>query len=70
MTNPHPVHTLRANLETARLKAVETLAATEGTFSADALRELATLQAALTAVSEEIETHGTRMGWGDEDELK
>jgi hypothetical protein len=40
------------------------------TLSADALRELATLQAALTAVKEEIETHGTRMGWGDEDELK
>jgi hypothetical protein len=69
VTKPHPVHTLRANLETARLKAVEALAATDGAFSTDRLGELATLQAALTAVREEIEAHGTRLGWGDEDEL-
>jgi hypothetical protein len=69
VTKPHPVQTLRANLEAARLKAVERLAATEGAFSAEALRELAALQAALTAVREEIEAHGGRMGWGSEDEL-
>jgi len=67
--NPHPVHALRANLEAARLKAVEALAAAKGAFSTDALRELATLQAALTAVREEIATHGVRLGW-DSDELK
>jgi hypothetical protein len=69
VTKPHPVHTLRANLESARLKAVETLAATEGAFSTNALQELAALQAALTAVREEIEAHHGRLGWGDQDEL-
>ena len=64
MTKPQPVHTLRANLETARHKVVETLAATEGKYSPDALRELAILQAALSAVREEIQAHGTRLGWG------
>jgi hypothetical protein len=69
VTKPHPIHTLRANLETARLKAIETLAATEGKFSPDALRELAILQAALNAVREEIQAHGERLGWGGQDEL-
>lgn len=65
----HPIHALRANLETARLKAVETLAAKESAISPEALRDLATLQAALTAVREEIETHGGRLGWGPTPEL-
>jgi hypothetical protein len=51
----------RANLEAARLKAVTTLAATQAAFSTDALRELATLQAALTAVRKGIQAHG--VGW-------
>ena len=47
---PHPVHILRSNLEVARLSAVEALAATKGAVPIDALRELAVIQAALTAV--------------------
>ena len=69
MTQPHPIHALRVNLETARLKAVETLAAKENAISPEALRDLATLQSALTAVREEIEVHGQRLGWGPAAEL-
>lgn len=69
MTKLHPVHDLQANLEAARLKAVETLAGKEGSPAPDALRELATIHAALSAVREEIETHGIRLGWGNKGEL-
>ena len=65
MAEPHPVYTRQANLETARLKAVETLAARDGVASPDAMTELATLQAALTAVREVIGTHGGDLGWGN-----
>ena len=68
MTKPHPVHDLRANLEAARLKLVETLAGQEFPPTSDALRELATISA-LSAVQEEIERHGARLGWGSTDEL-
>ena len=68
MPASHPVHTLRANLESERLKLVEKLAV-DGVLNADSLRELATIQEALTAVREEIETHGVRLGWGDAEEL-
>ncbi len=64
MAKPHAVHTLQGNLETERLHAVEALAATDGVASADAVRELATLQTALTAVREVIESHGGRLGSG------
>jgi hypothetical protein len=64
MTESHPVDTLRTNLLAARLKAIKALAETGGEFSADALRELATLQTALTAVREAIEAHEIRIGWG------
>ena len=64
MTKLHPVHVLQANLEAARLKLIETLAAREGIPNQDALRELA-----LSAVREEIETHSARLGWGDRGEL-
>jgi hypothetical protein len=67
MTKLHPVHALQANLEAARLKVVETLAAKESLPATAALQELATIQAALSAVREEIETHGVRMGWGKGD---
>jgi hypothetical protein len=70
MKTSHPVHILRANLETARLKAVEALAAAKGALTSDALQELAILQAALTAVQQEIDTHGVKLGWGAGDELK
>ena len=69
MTKLHPVHVLQANLEAARLKLIETLAAREGIPNPDALRELATIHAALSAVREEIETHSARLGWGDRGEL-
>jgi hypothetical protein len=69
MTKLHPVHVLQASLEAARLKLVETLAAREGLPNPDALRELATIHAALSAVREEIETHSARLGWGDSSEL-
>ena len=69
MTKLHPVHILQANLEAARLRLIETLAAREGISNADALRELATIRAALSAVQEESETRSARLGWGDSGEL-
>lgn len=68
MAKQHPVHALRANLEAARLKAIEALAATNGPYSPDTLHQLASLQAALTAVTEAIVTHGPAVGWGSESE--
>ena len=69
MPTVHPVRALRATLEATRLRAVEVMAG-ETTPSPDALRELATLQTALTAVRELIKEHGIRLGWGgDEEEL-
>ncbi|RPH68406.1 MAG: hypothetical protein EHM78_18940 [Myxococcaceae bacterium] len=68
MAKQHPVHVLRANLEAARLKAIEALAATNGPYAPDALHQLASLQAALTAVSDAIVTHGPAVGWGSESE--
>jgi hypothetical protein len=65
MSAPHPVHALLAKLEAERLKLVKKLAAGD-TLSNEGVRELATLQAALTAVREEIEAHGPKVGWGDE----
>ena len=53
MAKQHPVHALRANLEAARLKAIEALAATNVPYSPDALYQLALLQSSLTAVSED-----------------
>jgi hypothetical protein len=41
MAKQHPVHALRANLEAARVKAVEELAATNGPYPPDALQQLA-----------------------------
>jgi methylmalonyl-CoA mutase N-terminal domain/subunit len=64
MTKSRPADTLETNLLAARLKAIKALAETGGEFSADALHELAALQTALTAVREEIEAHGGRLGWG------
>jgi hypothetical protein len=65
-----PVHQLRSELEAARLRAVEALAARGGEFDPEMLREVATIQAALTAVREEMEAHAGRMGWGPEEPLK
>jgi hypothetical protein len=63
MPSPHPVHALRAKLEAERLRRVEKLAA-DGALSVDAVKELASFQAALTAVREEIEAHAVQLGWG------
>jgi len=68
MPTPYPVHALLAKLKTERLSLVEKLAQ-GSTLSADALKDLATLQAAVAAVSEEIKAHGSRLGWGREKEL-
>jgi hypothetical protein len=65
MTTPHPVHALKAKLQAARLKTIETLASQDVAISSDALRELAAIQIALTAVRDEIEDHGVKLGWGD-----
>ncbi|MGO4677977.1 hypothetical protein AB4Z40_34440 [Bosea sp. 2YAB26] len=69
MTKLHPVHDLQANLEAARLKFIETLAGKVSPPTPDALRELAAIHMALSAVREEIELHSVRLGWGDKDEL-
>jgi hypothetical protein len=69
MTTLHPVHALKANLEAARLQVIETLAANAGAPAPDALRELAVIQTALSAVREEIEKHSARLGWGATEEL-
>ena len=69
MAKQHPVHALRANLEAARLKAVEELAATNVPYSPDALHRLASLQAALTAVTEEIAMHDPAVGGGSSEGL-
>lgn len=57
MASPDPVYGLRADLEAARLRAVEAMTAS-GSPSPDALRELATLQMALMAVRESIDEAG------------
>ena len=68
MQTSHLIHVLRDNLEAARLELVQKIAA-DGALSADALQELATIQAALTAVREEIESHEPKVGFGAEKAL-
>jgi hypothetical protein len=63
MTKLHPVHALEASLEAARLKAIEELASKDLPLSAEALRDLAAIQTALTAVRQEIDDHGAKLGW-------
>ena len=69
MAKQHPVHVLRANLESARLKAVEALAAANAPYPPEALHQLASLQASLTAVTEAIATQGPAVGWGSSEGL-
>jgi hypothetical protein len=64
MAEKLPIHSLAANLESERLREIETLAAKGGTPSADALQRLAFLQAALVAVREEIDAHSVGLGGG------
>jgi len=69
MSEKLPIHSLAANLESERLKEIQTLAAKGGTPSADALQRLAFLQAALVAVREEIDAHSVSIGGGSEEPL-
>ena len=66
-----PIHALRDVLETARLNAIQELAAAGVTpaVSAEALRRVAFIQTALVAVREELAAHGTKVGGGGEQPL-
>lgn len=67
-----PIHALRDNLEAARLQAIQELASTGGlgsSASTEALRQVAFIQIALTAVREEIAAHEPRLGGGSEEPL-
>lgn len=59
----HPVQTLRAGLETARIHVIEQLAAAPDPLVAEELQLLATIHTALSALREEIQAHG--VGWGE-----
>jgi hypothetical protein len=63
MTTSHPISILASNLDDKRLQLIEKLA-TDKSISADVMKELATVQVALTAVREATDEHGPRMGWG------
>lgn len=69
MAKQHAVHALRANLQATRLKMVEDLATTSAPYAPETLHQLASVQAALTAVVEAIETHGPTVGWGSAEGL-
>jgi hypothetical protein len=56
MSEQHPLHALKNELEALRERAIEKLAASEGPLTTNALQELAFVQAALTAVRERIES--------------
>jgi hypothetical protein len=60
MSEQHPLHALRNELEALRERAIEKLAASEAPPTTNALRELAFVQAALVAVREKIESPKVR----------
>jgi hypothetical protein len=69
MVATHPLLALQSDLEAARHRAIDALAAVgEGPDLAD-LQELATLQTALTAVREEIAAHSPKVGWAADGDL-
>jgi hypothetical protein len=70
VTNSSPIHALRERLETARMQAIEELAAKGGPLPADALQKIALLHSALSAVRDEIESHEVKIGGGAEQPLK
>jgi hypothetical protein len=70
MTNSSPVHDLRERLETARLSAIEELAAKGGPLPADALQKIALLHSALSAVRDEISIYEVKIGGGSEQPLE
>lgn len=61
----HPIHDLKSQLETARAKALDALAANGSVVSPNDLKDIALIQAALVAVREEIESQSGKLGWGD-----
>jgi len=65
-----PIHDLAANLENARLAAIEELAAIGGALPVEMVYQVASLQMALTAVREEISNHEIKIGGGAEVPLK
>jgi hypothetical protein len=66
-----PIHALRDVLETARLQAIQELAADGVTpaVSPEALRRVAFIQIALVAVREELAAHEPKVGGGSEQPL-
>jgi hypothetical protein len=64
MSEPHPIHALKSQLEAARLQALEALAANKSAVTPADLKDVAVIQAALVAVREEIEAQGGKLGWG------
>jgi hypothetical protein len=62
LTDKEPIHHLLAKLETARLQAIEELAAAGGEPAADSLKRIAYLHAALDAVRDEIKAHEVKIG--------
>jgi hypothetical protein len=68
MPERHPVQTLRAALETARLEVIEQLARSPNPLTGADLQLLATIHTALSAIREEIQAHG--VGWGGENTLE
>ena len=70
MTGSSPVHDLRERLETARLSAIEELAAKGGPLAADALQKIALLHSVLSAVRDEIRISEVKIGGGSERPLE
>ena len=70
MTSPSPVHDLRERLETARLSAIEELAAKGGPLPVDALQKIALLHSVLSAVRDEIRIYQVKIGGGSEQPLE
>ena len=64
MSEQHPLHVLRSELEALRERAVDKLAASEAPLTTNALQELAFVQAALGAV---FGKKWRAMGWGKEE---
>jgi hypothetical protein len=70
LTDKESIHHLLAKLETARLQAIEELAAAGGEPAADSLKRIAYLHAALDAVRDEIKAHEVKIGHGGERPLE
>jgi hypothetical protein len=66
-----PIHALRDVLETARLQAIQELAADGVTpaVSTEALQRVAFIQLTLVAVREELAAHEPKVGGGSEQPL-